>query len=185
MTPSIPASAQQDFLVVARIQRPAHWLRTAGAAARPHKPSRRWDGRYERPSCGRTSGIRRSAGAAPVSAPVRGGFELNHLTQRLDFPLRLHLLMVAPPFVQPGCAALPQPERSQPDETLGVALIVAARFLETRDRRIVERVRRLAPRDPHAALEELQPRDARITFFCVSSISACSDSRSGANQCPL
>src|SRR5215472_10213192 len=57
-----------------------------------------------------------------------------------------------------GAGQRAQPSPGQSDETLGVGLLVAAGLLETRHRRIVERVRRLAARDRDCALVQLEAR---------------------------
>ena len=105
--------------------------------------------------------------AAPVSAPVRGG--LNWITLPKDglSSLRLHLTHfgLLPPLVDPG--QRPQSSAASRIKPSASLLPIAARFLKARDRRIVERVRRLAPGDPSRRLCIASAARRPLTLRCV------------------
>ena len=89
----------------------------------------------------------------------------------------------------PLTSSFPLPERAQAqrveaDEALGVLLVVGALVVLERDQVVDRATWRSAAGHDHVALVELS-RTLPSTCSWLLSISACSISRSGANQKPL
>src|SRR5215469_6160737 len=99
----------------------------------------------------------------PAARAVAGADARNQLGRLVRRPELNNLSQTSAPL---GCLAggragpgqRAQPGASQPDESLGVGLLVTAGLFETRHRRIVKRVRRLATRDHDCPLVELEAR---------------------------